>query len=196
MVIGITGGVGSGKSTVLSLLKNEYGATICMADELGHQAMEPGSKPYQEIVSLFGEDILLGNGSVDRTKLAGIVYANPEKLQALNEIIHPFVKDTIRELISQEPKNHLFILETAIMFETGCDELCDEVWGVITRDDIRTVRLMNDRGYSEEKAKSIMRQQKCNEELKELCNRILVNDKDTDDLKIEVRACMQNILEK
>ncbi len=194
MVIGMAGGVGSGKSTVLSIMEQEYPVQICMADELGHAALEHGTEAYEAVVTAFGEDILCGGGRVDRNLLSDIVYQEGEKLAVLNGIIHPYVKKEIHKQIEQCPPDRMFILETAILFETGCDELCDEVWGVITEDEIRIRRLMESRGYTREKAEYIMKNQMGNGELAKRCNRLIVNDGDREELRRQIRTYMIEVV--
>ncbi len=195
MVIGIAGGVGSGKSTVLGILEKEYDACLCMADELGHQAMRRGMEPYKEILRVFGDEVCAKDGEIDRGLLARRVYDNKEQLELLNGIIHPFVTEEIRQKIASHRKDRLFVLETAILFETGCDKLCDEVWGVITENELRIHRLMASRGYSREKAESIMRNQYSNNELTKRCDRIIVNDGDITELVRQIQNCVENLLE-
>ena len=190
-VIGITGGVGSGKSTALMLLKEKYDAYICMADELGHRAMDQGTGAYIQIVKQFGPYILACNGEINRNALADIVYHDEGRLHCLNRIIHPYVKREIRKQMERCPAR-LFVLETAILFETGCDRLCDEVWGVIAGDEIRIARLMESRGYSREKAESIMRQQMGSGELAERCDVVLVNDGDRQELLDQLENVLEN----
>ena len=190
-VIGITGGVGSGKSTALMLLKEKYDAYICMADELGHRAMDQGTDAYIQIVKQFGPDILACNGEINRNALADIVYHDEGRLHCLNRIIHPYVKREIRKQMERCPAR-LFVLETAILFETGCDRLCDEVWGVIAGDEIRIARLMESRGYSREKAESIMRQQMSSGEMAERCDLVLVNDGDRQELLDQLENVLEN----
>ncbi len=190
-VIGITGGVGSGKSTALMLLKEKYNAYICMADELGHRAMDQGTGAYIQIVKQFGPDILACNGEINRNALADIVYHDEGRLHCLNRIIHPYVKREIRKQM-ERCTARLFVLETAILFETGCDRLCDEVWGVIAGDEIRIARLMESRGYSREKAESIMRQQMGSGELAERCDVVLVNDGDRQELLDQLENVLEN----
>ena len=190
-VIGITGGVGSGKSTALMLLKEKYDAYICMADELGHRAMDQGTGAYIQIVKQFGPDILACNGEINRNALADIVYHDEGRLHCLKRIIHPYVKREIRKQMERCPAR-LFVLETAILFETGCDRLCDEVWGVIAGDEIRIARLMESRGYSREKAESIMRQQMGSGELAERCDVVLVNDGDRQELLDQLENVLEN----
>lgn len=196
MVIGIAGGVGSGKSTVLKLLEKRYHACICMADELGHRAMEQGSECYQEIVRMFGPGILTEEGKIDRNILAEIVYRNPKRLADLNGVIHPAVKRKIRRQIAESPPGQIFVLETAILYETGCDELCDEVWGIITEDEIRIRRLMESRGYTRERAESIMASQIDNTELGTKCDFVLMNNGGIAELENRILAHMEKRVAK
>ncbi len=196
MVIGIAGGVGSGKSTVLKILEERYHAYICMADELGHRAMEQGSECYQEIVRMFGSGILTEEGNIDRNILAEIVYRNPKRLADLNGVIHPAVKAEIRRQIAESPPGRIFVLETAILYETGCDELCDEVWGVITEDEIRIRRLMESRGYTRERAESIMASQIDNRELETKCDFVLMNNGEIAELKNRILTHMEKRVAK
>lgn len=192
MVLGITGGVGSGKSTVLDILQKKHDAYICMADELGHRAMQKGTSAYRQILEEFGNGICRENGEIDREKLAQIVYNDHLRLEQLNAIIHPFVKDEIQKEIAACDPKRVFVLETAILFETGCDDLCDEVWAVITEDGIRLQRLMDTRGYSPEKAKSIMNSQLSNEKLAEYADRMIENNGDIKMLERQIQAMMNS----
>lgn len=194
-VIGVAGGVGSGKSTVLDILRRKHDAVICMADELGHEVMRPGTVGFDRIREAFGEVILSFDGEIDRELLARQVYCDPDQLGRLNAIVHPLVLSEIRRRISERDQSRLFILETALLFETGCDQLCDEVWGVVTEDEIRIRRLKDSRGYSREKAESIMRNQHSNDTLRALCKRVLVNDGEQRELEAQIGAAVENLLE-
>lgn len=196
MVIGITGGVGSGKSTVLKRLEQQYRLEICMADELGHEVMKRGMPAYQRILDAFGHNLIGENGELDRDALAALVYAEDEKLSRLNKIVHPIVLEEIRRRIEHQKPDSIFLLETALMFETECHTLCDEVWGVVTEDEIRIRRLMDARGYTREKAESIMAKQLSNEALKKRCHRIIQNNGDMEQLSQQLRTYMEMILEK
>ena len=103
-IIGITGGIGSGKSQVLSYLEEAYGAACCQADQVARRLQQKGTKCHRRIVEHFGEDILDENGRLDRPKLAGIVFSNKAQLRILNEIVHPAVKEKLREIIQKEEK--------------------------------------------------------------------------------------------
>lgn len=192
-VIGLTGGVGSGKTVVAHTLAEITGARVLLADELGHLVMEKGEKGYQEIVRTFGEEILDEQGKVNRETLAGIVFADEGKLEMLNQIVHPAVREYLRNDIEKRRAEEGFlVLETAIMFETGCDTLCDEVWYVHVPEEIRMERLAKNRGYSGEKSRSIMKQQLSEREFRRRCKRVICNDGNLEALERNIRQLISD----
>lgn len=190
MVLGITGGVGCGKSTLLSMLEMKKGAKVILADNLGHEVMEPGTKCYEQIVTLLGSSILDETGHIKREKMAQIIYGDDEKRRQVNEIVHPSVKKEIKERIRMWQAEPLVVVETALMFESGCDAYCDEVWGIFTDPEIRIDRLSKSRGYSREKSLSIMQKQMSYEELKQKCSHVLFNDEDPDKLWEQIKELL------
>ena len=121
-VIGLTGGVGSGKTVAAGRLADIADAELLIADDLGHLVMEKGKRGYQEIVGTFGSNILDGQGEIDRRKLSELVFGDSEQLEKLNRIIHPAVKSYLKDYIDKRrAQEGILVLETAIMFETGCD---------------------------------------------------------------------------
>ena len=189
MVLGITGGVGCGKSTLLSMLEKKKGAKVILADNLGHEVMEPGTECYEQIVALLGSSILDETGHIKREKMAQIIYGD-EKRRQVNEIVHPSVKKEIKERIRMWQAEPLVVVETALMFESGCDAYCDEVWGIFTDPEIRIDRLLKSRGYSREKSLSIMQKQMSYEELKQKCSHVLFNDEDPDKLWEQIKELL------
>lgn len=190
MVLGITGGVGCGKSTLLSMLEKKKGAKVILADNLGHEVMEPGTECYEQIVTLLGSSILDETGHIKREKMAQIIYGDDEKRRQVNEIVHPSVKKEIKERIRMWQAEPLVVVETALMFESGCDAYCDEVWGIFTDPEIRIDRLSKSRGYSREKSLSIMQKQVSYEELKQKCSHVLFNDEDPDKLWEQIKELL------
>ena len=190
MVLGITGGVGCGKSTLLSMLEKKKGAKVILADNLGHEVMEPGTECYEQIVTLLGSCILDETGHIKREKMAQIIYGDDEKRRQVNEIVHPSVKKEIKERIRMWQAEPLVVVETALMFESGCDAYCDEVWGIFTDPEIRIDRLLKSRGYSREKSLSIMQKQMSYEELKQKCSHVLFNDEDPDKLWEQIKELL------
>lgn len=169
MILGITGGVGSGKSTVLKYLKSEYNAFIIEADLVARYIMEPGHDVYDRVLLNFPEIKLDDKGYIDRAHFAGVVFNNSEKLKLLNSIVHPGVKEEIKKLIAgahSEDMDRLIVIEAALLIEGGYKEICDEIWYVYCEKEERISRLMLSRGYSREKALEIMNSQMSDEEFK------------------------------
>lgn len=188
-VIGLTGGVGCGKSTLAKILEEEWGACVIITDELGHLAMEQGSKTFREIITLFGEGILDEKGLIDRKRLGDMVFSEPDKLAALNGLIHPFVRERTEELLRKAEKEgrSLAVLESAILLESGYRELCDEIWVVTADYKARLERLKASRGYSEEKLTSIMARQMGKEELERQADVQILNNGGKEELKERLR---------
>lgn len=173
-IIGVTGGLGAGKSTVLSILKEEYGARVILADEVGRSLMEPGQSCYEEIIRTFGEDMRNEDGSLNREKLGSEVFQNAKELSALNRIIHPAVKQKIREEILKLDEG-LIVIEAALLVEDHYDEICDELWYVYAPTQERVKRLYENRGYSEVKSYSIIHNQLSVTEFKKACDYLIDN---------------------
>jgi dephospho-CoA kinase len=164
-VIGLTGGLGSGKSTVAEMLR-ELGAVVLNADQIGHQVYAPGGPAYQEVVAAFGPQVLAADGSVDRRRLAGIVFQDPQALQRLNAITHPRIREGIRqrlrELASQGTR--VAVVEAALLLEAGWDDLVDEVWVTVCPPEVAARRAAERSGISLEEALARVRAQMSNEE--------------------------------
>ncbi len=153
-IIGLTGGIASGKSTVSRALR-ELGAIIIDADEVAHAIIEPGKPAWKDIVEHFGLGVLNPDQTIDREKLGAIVFNDPEKLQVLNQITHPRVgeqfKQMIKDIKSQQADAVLFI-EVPLLYETHMDRICDEVWVVWVDEETQIQRLMKRDGLSREDA--------------------------------------------
>lgn len=187
--IGITGGVGSGKSVVMDLLEKEFGAAVILADLVAHDLMEPGAVSYRQIVAEFGTEILDGEGRIHRPSLSKIVFGHPERLKRLNEITHPNVKEEILARIArfrEEGKVSMVAVEAALLIENGFEEILDELWYVYVKEETRIHRLMEGRGYSEEKSRSIMKQQLRDGEFRSHCSRVIDNNQDVDSLRAQL----------
>lgn len=183
-VIGITGGVGAGKSAILGYLKEEYGAVVIEADKVGHLLMEPGKACYNSIVEKFGKSILNEDHTINRGKLGGIVFADSKLLDVLNKIIHPGVKSYIISEIEKEKTSantRYFVVEAALLLEDHYDVICDELWYIHTDETVRAKRLKETRGYDDEKIAGIMANQKSPEEFKSGCQVVIDNSGDLAD---------------
>lgn len=177
-IIGITGGIGTGKSTILHLLEREYQAYIVETDKLAHELMLPGNAIYRKIVEYFGTDILLEDGSIDRGKLGSIVFKKEAELEALNHIVHPAVKQYILEDIRQKKAGgqvNLYVIEAALLIEDGYKEICDELWYIYVEKEERISRLLNGRGGTREKWENIIANQSSEEFYKKYCDKIVEN---------------------
>ncbi|MDD6324659.1 MAG: dephospho-CoA kinase [Lachnospiraceae bacterium] len=180
-VLGITGGVGAGKSTVLAYLEEHYGARVIQADEVGHLLQQPGESCYRRIVELFGPVVLNADGTISRPQLGAIVYADPQKMARLNAIMHPSIRRWIKAEVEAEQKRGrvpFVTIEAALLLEDHYDEICDEIWYIHADDAVRIRRLMESRGYSEEKCRSIMANQKKESDFRAACQLVIDNSSD------------------
>ena len=191
MIIGITGGVGAGKSTVLGFLQNEYDAELIILDDISRNMSEPGGGCFEAVGKLFGKDIVLPDGSYDRKKIADIVFNDKKLLSELNSVIHPAVRQEVLKRIASS-ENRIIVIESAILFETGYDELCDEVWYIFCDENERIRRLAESRNYSEEKSRAIIKSQKDDGFFRAAADYVIDNSKDTDKTKEQIRKRMIN----
>lgn len=187
-IIGITGGVGAGKSTVLDYLREQFHAYVIQADQVGHQVMEPGEICYSQVIALFGEHILKKDKTIDRKAVSDVVFGNEEKLKKLNEIIHPAVRQSVLEEIQlqKEKKTAIVVVEAALLLEEHYEKFCDKVWYVHTDREIRISRLMENRGYSREKSESIISSQAPDEYFAKHADYIIRNNGDIKDTWLQV----------
>lgn len=194
-IIGITGGVGTGKSEVLNYLERRHGAVICQADVVSRNLEKRGTICYRKIVEHFGTRILLENGRIDRGKLADIVFHDSNELAVLNGIVHPAVKKRILEKIKAEKKNDtdLFVLEAALLLEDHYDEICDEVWYIYTEESVRRKRLKLSRGYSDEKIDAIFQSQNSRDEFLKRCDRAIDNSRSFDDTCVQLESILAKL---
>ena len=185
IVIGLTGGILSGKSTISGMLA-EKGAVIIDADEIGHEAYKPGTDTWQELRDAFGDDILRVNGEIDRKRLGEIVFADPEALTRLNKIVHPRMREMVREEIDRLKGEGVpvVVLEAALLIEAGWSDLVDEVWVAVAPEQVAVKRLKERGGLSEEQAMSRIRSQMSSDERAKHADIII----DTDCELSEVRA--------
>lgn len=180
-ILGITGGVGAGKSTILSYLARQYGARVIELDKAAHLCMQPGTSCYEQIAERFGQKILAEDGSINRPALSKIVFADRKEVEALNHIVHPAVKAYIRGEIHREQENGtapFVVLEAALLLEDHYDEICDEIWYVYVEDGVRIQRLQASRGYTPEKTRAVLKNQKSDQEFRRFCQFVIDNSSD------------------
>ncbi|OPZ20307.1 MAG: Dephospho-CoA kinase [candidate division BRC1 bacterium ADurb.BinA364] len=136
ILLGLTGSLGSGKSTVSRMLA-EMGALVIDADRLAREAAEPGGEGYGEIVRAFGPAVVRSGGDLDREALARIVFADPARRRELEAILHPLVRRAMRERIQQAPPGRLVVLDVPLLFENGLDGECDATCAVVVDEAVR-----------------------------------------------------------
>ena len=181
--IGITGGVGAGKSAILEYIAEHYNAKVMLADEIAHDLMMPGTKCYDTIKEAFGaEDIFLQDGSFDRLKME-------TKREQMNGIVHPAVREYILEVYEEEKTKgalDFLILEAALLIEEHYDEICDELWYIYTSEENRRERLRENRGYSDEKIDGIFASQLTEEEYRRHCVKVIDNNGSVEDTNLQL----------
>ena len=191
MIIGVTGGVGAGKSTVLEILEKEYKARLIFCDDVARDLQKSGRASYDAIVKYFGDEILSGgSGSeIDRKALAKIVFSDEEKLGVLNSLTHPLVKEEVMHLInkyySEDPRFPIAV-EAALLIEAGYRNILDELWCVIADDEVRIKRLMESRGYSRQRAMDMMAAQRSNAEFIKECDFAVYNSGNIEETRRQI----------
>ena len=192
-VIGLAGGIGSGKSSVSTMLKT-LGAVIIDADKLGHEVYLPNTEGLKEVVSEFGQDILMSNGEIDRRVLGSKVFGNPEAMSKLNDIVWPKIKQKVTMLIEENSKldAEVLVLDAAVLIEAGWTSVVDEVWVVTASINQIIERLESRNNISKEQAMSRINSQMTPEQRIEYADIVIENNGSLDELISQV----QNIWNK
>lgn len=199
-LLGITGGVGAGKSSVLSVLKEEFGGYVIQADEVGHRLRRPYEKNYLWMVREYGEEILNEDRTINPAAVSARVFGDPEKMARLNAATHPVIRDAILEEIDRyaktldTEKRHLVVLEAALLKEGGLSELCDETWYVYAPKDRRVERLMQSRSYSRERCENIMSRQKSDEQFRAENHAVLDNGGTPEETRTQIGVLLKKKL--
>lgn len=193
MVLGITGGIGTGKTTVLHILSEKFGFCVFEADKVGHELMKKNMSGYKKIVEEFGTEILDKEDEIDRQKLSGIVFSDSKRLEKLNQIIHPEVIKEIKKRIELNKNRGFenFVIEAALLIESGCDVLCDKVWYIYSEDSVRLKRLYEGRGISREKALSIIKNQLREEEFADKADSIINNSFSVENTCLQIEKLLE-----
>lgn len=196
-ILGVTGGTGTGKSSVCKILKEEGGVVID-ADLVARELQRKGEDAYNDIVEHFGKDILLEDGEIDRGKLAGIVFGNTSARLALNSMVHARVGDMIKKLVTkirEDGKAKFIVLDVPIPVENGFYDTCDYIWAVAANNDLRVRRLMERNGLTEEQAEARIASQMTNREYSEIADCTIDNEESFDELKKLVLYELRRFLE-
>lgn len=182
--IGITGGIGSGKSEILKYIEKHYKCEIYLADEVAHLVKMPGTECYDKLVALLGKEILARDGQIDRIVMADKIFSDEECLKKVNEIVHPAVKAFLLNRLKEaecNPQIQLFFVEAALLVEAGYGRLVDELWYIYAGEEVRRERLAGSRGYSPEKTAEIMGKQLSEEGFRKACDFVIDNSGSLED---------------
>jgi len=193
-VIGLTGGIGSGKSTVSQFLA-ELGAVIIDADRVGHEAFKLDTKLWREVVAAFGTEILTSSGDIDRKKLGEIVFGNAELLSQLNQIMHPRMYVLVKAQLEEYRRRgvEVVVLEAPLLIEAGWASLVDEVWVTVATESTVLRRLQEKVGLSEQEALARIRSQLSSEERVKQASVVINTDCNLDELKAKLRQLWERL---
>jgi dephospho-CoA kinase len=197
IIIGLTGGILSGKSTVAEMLA-EKEAVIIDADKIGHEAYKPHTETWQRLVDTFGEWILRRNGEIDRKKLSDIVFSDPASLTLLNQIVHPRMRQIIEEEIEHLRAKgvNVVVLEAAVLIEAKWNDLVDEIWVTVAPEDVIIDRLQNRSGFTEEQARARIRSQLPTEEKVKHADAIIDTNCSLSDVSFRVLELWEQLQKK
>ena len=188
LAIGLTGGIGTGKSTVSGMLA-ELGAVILNADIVGHEAYLPHQNVWQDVVDAFGREILNERNEVERSKLGAIVFKNPSALKRLNVIVHPWMYRRMEHLLEElrTKRTPVVVLEAALLFEANWTPLVDEVWVTNASEERVLERLQQRNGMTVQQIQERTKAQLSNEERLKNANVVIDTNGTVDDVRIQVK---------
>jgi dephospho-CoA kinase len=194
MKVGLTGGIGAGKSTVAALF-SQKGAVVIRSDELARQVIEPQTPGFQQVIDRFGKDFVNSEGYIDRAKLAQIVFQDDAALKDLENIIHPLVRSKTNQIIDQHTSETIIVNEIPLLLEKKMESLFDFLVIVISSEKNRLERLAQ-RGLAAEQATARMAKQVSDEERKAAADFLIVNDGNLDQLEADVEKIWQTLQER
>ncbi len=194
MKVGLTGGIGAGKSTVADLF-SQKGAVVIRSDELARQVIEPQTPGFQQVIDRFGKDLLNAEGYIDRAKLAQIVFKDDAALKDLENIIHPLVRSKTNQIIDQHTSETIIVNEIPLLLEKKMESLFDFLVIVISSEKNRLERLAQ-RGLTTEQATARMAKQVSDDERRAAADFLIVNDGNLDQLEADVEKIWQTLQER
>jgi len=197
LVIGLTGGIAGGKSTVAVMLA-ERGATVLDADALGHEMYEPGLPAWRSVLETFGAEIAGAGGIIDRGKLASLVFNDPAAMRRLTDIVWPLMKAEMRARLAacESSRARVAVVEAAVLLEANWDELVDEVWAVVVPPEIAVARLRQRSGLSEAEARARLAAQMTNDERAARADLVIDNSGSIQELSRRVDALWEDVLQR
>jgi dephospho-CoA kinase len=196
LTIGLTGGIGSGKSTVTKIL-GELGAPIIDADKVGHTIYEPGGPAYPDMLAAFGDGILAPDRTIDRKKLGPIVFADPAALKRLNGIVHPKMFGRMREMVEAmraAGERKPIVIEAAVLIEANWQPLFDEIWLVVAAKERVIERVELERGLKPEQTEARIRAQLSDDQRRQHATEVVTNDATIEDLRVKVTKLWESAL--
>ena len=194
MKVGLTGGIGAGKSTVADLF-SQKGAVVIRSDELARQVIEPQTPGFQQVIARFGKDFVNSEGYIDRAKLAQIVFQDDAALKDLENIVHPLVRSRTNQIIDQHTSETIIVNEIPLLLEKKMESLFDFLVIVISSEKNRLERL-SQRGLTTEQATARMAKQVSDDERKAAADFLIVNDGNLDQLEADVEKIWQTLQER
>ena len=177
--IGITGGVGAGKSAMLDYLAGKPKVKVMLADDIAHELMKPDTECYNKLRELFDSSVFNADGQINNIRMAEAIFNDSSLRDKLNAIVHPAVKEYVIKQYRIEKKSgclEWLILEAALLIEEHYDEICDELWYIYTSEENRRLRLKESRGYSDEKIDNIFASQLSEAEYRSACQKCIDNN--------------------
>jgi dephospho-CoA kinase len=194
MKVGLTGGIGAGKSTVADLF-SKRGAVVIRSDELARQVIEPQTPGFKQVTSRFGNEIVNDEGNIDRAKLAQVVFDDDVALKDLENIVHPLVRERTNQLMSEQTSETIIVNEIPLLLEKKMESLFDFLVIVISSEKNRLERL-SQKGVLEEQAKARMAKQVNDQDRKAAADFLIVNDGNLDQLEADVQKIWQTLQER
>jgi dephospho-CoA kinase len=198
LTIGLTGGIGSGKTTVTKILA-ELGAPIIDADKVGHAIYAPGGPAYADMIAAFGNGILADDRTIDRSKLGPIVFTDPAALKRLNSIVHPKMYARMREMIDAmrtAGEARPIVVEAAILIEANWLPLFNEVWLIVASQERVIDRVQRDRGLARVQVEARIKAQLSDDERRQHASIVISNDSTIDDLRAKLAEAWRTVLER
>ena len=195
LVIGVTGGIGSGKSTVSSFLE-KLGVPVIDADDISRNLLKPGGKALAEVVAAFGSELIDSNGQLDRKALGEIVFSDSNKLKVLNAIVHKYVAEEIDNRIKCYKTEGFsrIVVDAPLPIEHGFLDLCDIVWTVHADEEIRIKRIMKRSGMTREEAIARINSQITERQYIEIATTVIYNNETEEHLKREVELQFNKLI--
>jgi dephospho-CoA kinase len=193
--VGLTGGIGAGKSEVSALL-SERGALIIDADRIAREVVEPGTPGLAAVAAEFGEGVLLPDGGLDREQVGSIVFADRDRLAALNAIVHPLVGKRMQELMDAAPGDAIVVYDVPLLAETGLAEAYEVVVVVDAPVETQLERLTARRGMTEEDARARIAAQASREDRRAIATHVIDNAGSLDELKAQVDALWEDLVHR